>query len=86
MLLFTNYLGIRIIIPLNRVYEIKASGKTIAIDYDGGEITYLDNEGSAVAPKVETIKINFENEDELDKIMRQFYKACNNNAGAFFFG
>jgi len=86
MLLFTNYLGIRIIIPLNRVYEIKASGKTITIDYDGGEITYLDNEGSAVAPKVETIRINFENEDELDKIMRQFYKACNNKAGAFFFG
>lgn len=86
MLLFTNYLGIRIIIPLNRVYEIKASGKTITIDYDGGEITYLDNEGSAVAPKVETIKINFESEDELDKIMRQFYKACNNKAGAFFFG
>lgn len=86
MLLFTNYLGIRIIIPLNHVYEIKASGKTITIDYDGGEITYLDNEGSAVAPKVETIKINFESEDELDKIMRQFYKACNNKAGAFFFG
>lgn len=86
MLLFTNYLGIRIIIPLNRVYEIKASGKTITIDYDGGEITYLDNEGSAVAPKVETIRINFETEDELDKIMRQFYKACNNKAGAFFFG
>lgn len=71
------------IIPLERVYEIVANGNEICVTYEGGDST--DYEGQAV--KVSSFcKLKFEDEEEVHKVIRQFYKAVNSGANAFFFG
>lgn len=71
------------IIPSSRVYDIFAVDCRININYDGGEL--IEVEGT-FQKKVETISVRFDSEDDVNKILRQFYKACNAGARAFFFG
>lgn len=71
------------VIPLERVYEIVSSGCNIFINYDSGEMVEVNG---ILTKKVESLKIVLESVEEVEKVFRQFYKAANSNAGAFFFG
>lgn len=73
----------RIIVPLERVYEIYSFGCDIYVNYDNGEL--VETEGKFLK-KIESIKMTFDSADDANKIFRQFYKACSVNAGAFYFG
>lgn len=80
MMLFWDFLGgVRFAVPLSNVVRVVQSGKSIKIFwYDG----YVDDNG---ARHVEEDRIIYNDPDEaLDK-MRDFYKACQNNNGAFSF-
>lgn len=81
MLIFTGK-DDRLVIPLERVYNIVTNGCRVVINYDCGDAIY---EGQKIS-RIETVGINFDSGDEVDKVMRQFYKACNNKVGAFYFG
>ena len=86
MLLFVKNSDVnigQIIIPSFRLYDIWAVGCRININYDSGEL--IEVEGT-YQKKVETASVVLDNEDAVNKLLRQFYKACNNKAGAFFFG
>lgn len=84
MFLFVKDVNIgQIIIPSFRLYDIWAVGCRIHINYDSGEL--IEVEGT-YQKKIETVSVVLDNEDVVNKLLRQFYKACNNKAGAFFFG
>lgn len=82
MLLFTGEKN-KIIIPLDRVYSIITVDCKIVINYDGGDLINVEGQ---ITKKIETIRMLFDSTDEVDKNIRNFYKACSNNAGAFYFG
>lgn len=86
MLLFTKSsdtnIG-QIIIPSNRVYDIWAVGCRININYEGGDI--IEVEGT-YQKKIETVSVILSSPEAVNKLIRQFYKACNNHSAAFFFG
>lgn len=73
----------QVIIPISRLYDIWSLGCRININYDSGEL--LEIEGT-YQKKIETVSVVLDNEDAVNKLLRQFYKACNNKAGAFYFG
>lgn len=83
MLLFVKVYSRQIVIPLNRVFDIWSEGNALLINYDSGEL--IEIEGT-YQKKVESVKVTFETDDDVNKALRQFYKACNAGAGAFFFG
>lgn len=83
MLLFMKISGGQVIIPTERIYNICAVGCRVSVNYDSGELLEV---GSMYQKKIETVSVVFDSDDLVNKILRQFYKACNNNAGAFFFG
>lgn len=83
MLLFVKVYSRQNVIPLNRVFDIWSAGNTLSINYDSGEL--IEIEGT-YQKKVESVKVTFETDDDVNKALRQFYKACNAGAGAFFFG
>lgn len=72
-----------VIIPVSRVFEIIGGTTTIIINYDGGELTEVYGK---MERKIESIRITFENPEDVAKTLRQFYKATNTGARAFFFG
>lgn len=74
----------KLVIPLNRIFDISGFGSSIIINYDSGE--YIEVDSGIYQKKVESVRIVFNSEDAVDKILRQFYKACNNGSGAFYFG
>ena len=74
----------QVIIPLERVYNIIHSSCRININYDSGEL--MEVAENTYQPKIDTASIVYDDTDSAEKTLRQFYKACNNNAGAFFFG
>lgn len=87
MLLFVKPTGStaeRIVIPLARVYDIWSTSCSIYINYAGGAM--MEVVDGTYQPKVDTARIVLDSKDEVDKIFRQFYKACNAGAGAFYFG
>ena len=71
------------VIPISRLIKITFVAKEVSIDYDGGELLEVDG---SMYPRIDTIKMNCENEDEANKIKRQFYKACAANQNVFYFG
>lgn len=73
-----------IIIPLDRVYNIISNGCRVIIDYDAGECLEV-YEGN-YQNKITELVIYYDSEDEVNKAIRQFYRAVNSNANAFFFG
>lgn len=73
----------KIVIPIERIFDIWAAGCAVNVNYNNGELVEI--EGNYV-PKVETVHIVFDDSDEVDKVMRQFYKAVNSNSKAFYFG
>lgn len=88
MLLFVKLSGQfgsmnRVVIPLSRVFDIWSSECAININYDGGELVEVEG---TYQKKLETVRIKFDSSDDVDKAMRQFYKACNDGKNAFFFG
>jgi len=86
MLLFTsNEDNGRVIIPLSRIYEIESQGRRIRIAYESGEID-VSIVDCPPFPKLGCVVLTFDTEDEVDKVMRQFYKACRDGARAFYFG
>lgn len=84
MLLFCSTSNGRVVVPLNRVYNIVASSCTIIINYDCGDLVWLD--GDRYEKKVESVSVTLDSPDEVDKVFRQFYKACNSGSNAFYFG
>lgn len=85
MLLFVRISdGEKVVIPLERVFDIWASEKgVININYDGGN--FLEIEGT-FQKKVETVKTVFSNAEDVKEVMRDFYKACYLGAKVFYFG
>ncbi len=71
------------VLPSSRLIDIVFVENAIKINYDGGDL--LDVEGTFYR-KVETERIILESADEVNKIKRQFYKACASNQNAFYFG
>lgn len=84
MTIFFNNSKGTVAIPYGRIYEISQHGNIISISYDGGEMTWLDEE--KFVKKISVDNIFFDNENFANNQMRGFYKACENNKGAFFFG
>lgn len=74
----------QLLIPMNRVYDIKAEGSKIYINYDGGVLIEMDD--SNYQPRIETIKVEFEDSSEVEDKLREFYTALNNGKQAFYFG
>jgi len=73
----------QVIIPISRLYDIWSYGCRININYDSGELVEVEG---TYQKKIESLSIVCESEDVVNKLLRQFYKACNNKAGAFYFG
>lgn len=84
MLIFCKTKKGRVIVPLSRVYDIRALETSVIINYDCGDLVWLD--GDKYEKKIESVFIEFADEDEVDKVIRQFYKACRDNANSFYFG
>lgn len=77
---------VKTVVPESKIYNIRLVGKTISINYDGGEITYLsDSDANAVAPKIETINLTYETEEIATDVLRSFYVACRDKENAFYF-
>lgn len=74
----------QVIIPMSRVIEIIASENRINIIYDKEEVVEVAHK--TFQKRVETVSILYDSGDDTDKAIRQFYKACANNSGSFFFG
>ena len=74
----------KVMVPMNRVFNIVATDCSIIINYDAGELIWLD--GDKYEKKIETLKVTFDSPDEVDKLTRQFYKAVANRSEAFFIG
>lgn len=84
MVIFINNKLGTVAIPFERIYQIEQQKNKILISYHGGEFTWLDEE--KFVPSVNHEDIIFENEQLANTQMRYFYKACESNKGAFFFG
>lgn len=84
MTIFFNSLKGTVAIPFSRVIEISQRGNTITIAYDGKELTWLDEE--KFVPKINIEDIKFDTDNLANMQMRSFYKACDSNKAAFFFG
>lgn len=74
----------KIAISNSRIYQVVQYKTTIEIFYDSGEISFLENE--TVVPKIDSVKISFEEEELAIDNFRAYYKACEMNRGAFYFG
>lgn len=85
MLLFTGDETGRVVIPLARVYDIETNKNKITITYNSGEMD-LSIVDCPPVPQRGIVTLKFDTEDGVDKIMRQFFKACNNGVNAFYFG
>lgn len=75
----------QLLIPMNRVYDVRAVGSKIFINYDGGVLIKMDDD-STYQPRIETIKIEFEDSSEVEDRLREFYTSLNNGKQAFYFG
>lgn len=87
MLLFvspSNMYVRKVIIPLERVYNIAVSDCSIIINYDAGELIWLD--GDKYEKKIESIRITFDSPDEADEVIRNFYKSVYKGVPVFHFG
>lgn len=73
----------KIVVPLARVYDIWASDCSVNINYDGGEVVEVEG---TFQKKIESVHVTFDKPDDVDKIMRQFYKAVNAGSKAFYIG
>ena len=85
MLLFTGDETGRVIIPLSRVYDIESKGRKVTITYESGEIEYMIVDAPPM-PKRGIVTLKFDTEDDVDKVMRQFFTACKDCRNAFYFG
>ncbi len=74
----------QIIISTSRIFEIVAAGCRVNINYDSGEVAEV-SEGT-YQKKIETVSVIYDSVDDVEKAIRQFYKAVNNHSAAFFFG
>lgn len=83
MLLFANSSNVKCVIPLSRVYDISAVSCTVVINYDCGDIVEVEG---TFQKKLESVRVVFDSADDVDKIMRQFFKACRAKENAFYFG
>lgn len=82
MLLFCGE-GSVVVIPSEKIYNIQQINEKIIINYDGGEITWLDD--SNFVPKVETKILYFDSAKTACERMRCLYLAGMENQGAFYF-
>jgi hypothetical protein len=73
----------KLVVSLERVYDIWASSCTVVCNYDSGEL--IEIEGT-YQKKLGSVRVVFDDSDEVDKVMRQFYKAVNAGSKAFYFG
>jgi len=70
------------VIPSSRLIKILFLDNQILIHYDAGEL--IDIEGT-MYPRLEVKTLKFESADEVNKIKRQFYKACASSQNVFYF-
>ena len=73
-----------VIIPLGRVFEIVTNSCRVIIRYNGGE--FLETEQGTFPNRVSELVIMYDSPDEVNKAIRQFYKAINSNSSVFLFG
>lgn len=79
----TNYQDSKTIIPVNRVYDIVVSGCRIIVNYDGGDLVEIEG---TYQKRIDSVSVVFDSPDKANKVIRQFYKACNSGSLAFYFG
>lgn len=88
MVLFCNDSGLVRAIPQNCIQQIICSDVKIQINYFDGEYNYFTLEGResvSAFPLIKVVKIIYGSEEIALEKMREFYKSCENNKGAFFF-
>lgn len=74
----------KVAIPSSRIYKVLLSGNKITVYYDGGDISWL-NENVAV-PQILDATIYYESAELATKNFRDYYAACDLKKGAFYFG
>lgn len=77
MLIFVNAYGSgvgrsKVILPLDRIYDIWEIKNKLMINYDSGE-------------QIETLCVNYANENDATQAINSFYQACISNVSAFYF-
>ncbi len=84
MLLFVKDIDYgNLVIPLARVFEIFSQGKSVIITYDSGEL--VEVEGN-FEKQLKLVSVPFASAEDVNVVFRQFYKAVNAGAKAFYFG
>lgn len=74
-----------IVIPEGRLVNVFQNATRININYDGGEVTFLESSGDSVAPKIETVSKDYDSTEDALAIMRKFYTALKNGDKVFCF-
>lgn len=88
MLVFVNAYGSgagrsKVILPLDRIYNIWEVRNKLVINYDSGDLVYVEG---TYQKKIESVYVVYEDEKAVVNELRKFYKACINGSGAFYFG
>ncbi len=84
MMIFCNCsIGV-VAIPQERIYKTTQASNQITISYDGGEMTWLDEE--RYVRKISYEKVVFETEELATANMQDFYRACRDGKSVFYFG
>lgn len=84
MTIFFNSPRGTIAIPYDKICEIRQHRDKIYISHEAQAGGWLDEENFVTKVTIE--EIFFDSADLANSQMRGFYKACENNKGAFFFG
>lgn len=79
------FIGSSKVIPDSRLVCISTQYNLIHIEYDTGELTYLDSESAQAVPKVIASTVRYNDEESALWEMRKFYIACEKKAGVFCF-
>lgn len=72
-----------ICIPYNKIYNIKFEGKSVFIVYDSGGFIEVN---SQFISQAEIVKVTYDSDDKLKKVIEQFYNAIKKSEKVFYFG
>lgn len=81
MLLFINASGTgnghsKIIVPLSRIYDIFVANNKLVFNYENA----LQDDAAG------NLIVKYKNENEVDQVLREFYKAVDSSKKVFYFG
>lgn len=71
------------VISERRLINVVFLENVIKVNYDGGEMLEVAGQ---MYPRIETLRLVLENAEEVNKVKRQFYKACKEGLNVFYFG